>query len=1822
MDRLDIVSKREGDELTAPEWNKSVDKVNEIIDALNGSETVQRKLYVQNNLETKSLAAQSGQPCVLDFSFISQERYSYSDPYENTGEQGVCTLSVKNSEYTEFTDVQTFKLPSNTAHRLDVAEWLKAGVNQLKLSIRGEITEETTPAYVYNVQLTSLGITAGNFRWWQAYNSAIMLPLHITGNINKKLFVELSGVNNSYKEVYEVNLGAATYTETAYNFSVPHPDIEGVYTLRVWLTNADQSLQTHTISFEVMCAVQAGISKLLCVNNKALQAVNWTENVLFDFAITAGDAAYTGATFTIRKENEVVFRSVEDAIATGERHTFSFPMEIETDDDAPFDIEVSITDEESPLTPMLVFPVENSSGYSAVAGAALFINPKTRTNSQANRMNIINETNATLIDTVWNNMNWGNDGWQTDEGGIRVLRLLAGSTCSIDYKPFYNEAAGTGKTIEFDFKAFNVVDGSVPIINISAAHPTIAANYIGLRIAPSEMFMHSQNRVDDTTQNLPIDDEVRLRVALTIMPQAYGNADLNLCCLYINGIKNRVFNYDARDYFAHNGNIVIGSDYADIDIYGIRVYDSALTSEGIHKNYINQLATTTEKEAEAAANDVLDGAGQHIDFFNTVDQYDCFVFDTPFPSFVDTAARTGTLEVWKNGALAFTVTDVACDGQGTSSKKYWEWNVRFRIDKKPNSVTTYADGRTDNQQIDMYPGITPKMQRITAKKNWASSMQDHKNGSVNAYNDLSKALGLSNPAMENDPLVRTAVYQQPMMGFSKQINEDGETIYTCMGQFTIGPDKGDTATFGYNKKVYPNLLAIEGSDNAPLFTLFRIPWNEPYVIYDAENENFQYNNTKSWELSAGNDTSGALWRSAYNFVYTSGIRLKPFNGTLEELNTAGADFNERRSGGYEYWIAKTGDAKQYNLYYYEATVGQFIPSDIGSGGINLYTQLVDKGYGLTAADLAGKSIEEINMLFIQARIRRFKLEAGNYFDIDDAIFHANFIEFIAGTDNRAKNTYAYNFGTEGAKWKWRQDDLDTILPIDNQGQDKKGYWVEVHDLYDNGGNVWNGETSNFWNLIELAFPNETILGMRAMLSAMESLSGMSSGTPYERVYGFYKKYYLGVKSWFPATIFNADAKRYEDAKVAQQQGLYNPDVDPMTQSHGDFFSAETAWMKKRILYMMSKYNYGTFSANGTDIIVVRAAGDEIVYTLTPAIAMYPSIASGTSIIRGERTMPGESCQVVIDLGGSGDQQNAILGASWLKSIGQWHDKNVSGTMSVQGRRLQEITLGHPTEEITISITGLTIANCPSVRLIDLRRIATLTGTLNITSCIHLEELYLDGTCLTQVNLPQGGGLRKINYPATNAYLMLKNFPVLTSENVDISLCAGVITDFFVQDCARINPIDMLVAIMDAQDAQGSSHALKRVRAVGFDATYTDTGSYILDRLAQLAGGEYVGLNADGIAEQGILPVLDGKLTVNADVYEDSLNAIREAFPKLELVVNGEYYVRFKDSIIGAYYIANYGNGIGVMASQLATVKNIPSSLFKGQAITSFTEMKYMTACTSIHTQAFYGCSSLTEVVLPPNLKEIVYSAFEASGIENITIPASVIYIQQGAFEGCSSLKSVYFEESDIPLTLRWAIFSGCTSLTEIDLPDRIIAMVNYTFRGCTSLRRVHYPSSLHITSIPKYEFEGCLALECIPLTPYITSIGEAAFSKCTSLTDIDLTGVNELQKGCFSGCSSLVNVLIPHSIINIPIELFSNCSSLLTLELHEDVISIETYVAARCSSLRALISLATIPPSLGSNLLYNSNDAVIYVPDASVDLYKAATNWSAYASRILPLSQY
>ena len=126
-------------------------------------------VYVRNNLNSLGFAAQYGEECVLDFTFVSQYRDNINEPYKPTGELGLCTIMIKNSKFADFTTVKQMEVSSNVSIKQDITEWLTSGSNNIKISIKGENTDQTTAPITYVVQLTSLGISAPNFAWWTAF---------------------------------------------------------------------------------------------------------------------------------------------------------------------------------------------------------------------------------------------------------------------------------------------------------------------------------------------------------------------------------------------------------------------------------------------------------------------------------------------------------------------------------------------------------------------------------------------------------------------------------------------------------------------------------------------------------------------------------------------------------------------------------------------------------------------------------------------------------------------------------------------------------------------------------------------------------------------------------------------------------------------------------------------------------------------------------------------------------------------------------------------------------------------------------------------------------------------------------------------------------------------------------------------------------------------------------------------------------------------------------------------------------------------------------------------------------------------------------------------------------------------------------------------------------------------------------------------------------------------------------------------------------------------------------------------------------------------
>ena len=198
--------------------------------------------------------------------------------------------------------------------------------------------------------------------------------------------------------------------------------------------------------------------------------------------------------------------------------------------------------------------------------------------------------------------------------------------------------------------------------------------------------------------------------------------------------------------------------------------------------------------------------------------------------------------------------------------------------------------------------------------------------------------------------------------------------------------------------------------------------------------------------------------------------------------------------------------------------------------------------------------------------------------------------------------------------------------------------------------------------------------------------------------------------------------------------------------------------------------------------------------------------------------------------------------------------------------------------------------------------------------------------------------------------------------------------------------------------------------------------------------------------------------------------------------------------------------------------------------------------TSIGSDAFQGCTSLTSVTIPDSVTSIGGWAFYyCTSLTSVTIPDGVTSIGSYAFSYCTSLTSVTIPDS--VTLIDDGAFDHCTSLTSVTIPDSVTSIGEYAFAGCASLTSVTIPNS--VTSIGQHAFASCTHLTSVTIPDSVTSIGEYAFFYCESLTSVTIPdGVTSIGWSAFFNCKSLTSVTIPDSVTSIGWFAFEDCTSL------------------------------------------------------------------------------
>ena len=271
---------------------------------------------------------------------------------------------------------------------------------------------------------------------------------------------------------------------------------------------------------------------------------------------------------------------------------------------------------------------------------------------------------------------------------------------------------------------------------------------------------------------------------------------------------------------------------------------------------------------------------------------------------------------------------------------------------------------------------------------------------------------------------------------------------------------------------------------------------------------------------------------------------------------------------------------------------------------------------------------------------------------------------------------------------------------------------------------------------------------------------------------------------------------------------------------------------------------------------------------------------------------------------------------------------------------------------------------------------------------------------------------------------------------------------------------------------------------------------------------------------------------------------------------------------------------------------------------------------------YYGNGG--DIKIPNTVTVIAGEAFlNNDNVTSVTIPGSVQVIGYHAFDGCTELERVIFENptDGADMIIRLSAFANCPKLTECEIPAVATYVTANVFKGCTSMDKitVHPQNPYYVTDehgvmfgpwvdngTPQYDdpnltltaypsgreggytiprqvngrtvdriwasaFSCAERLTDIGIPETVKIIGGNAFEK-TGLTDVTIPDtVQKLDSGAFEDCTKLTHIKLPKGMTSISHSLFKGCTSLSSIDFPDSATNIEMYAFTDCKSLTNLV---------------------------------------------------
>jgi len=274
-------------------------------------------------------------------------------------------------------------------------------------------------------------------------------------------------------------------------------------------------------------------------------------------------------------------------------------------------------------------------------------------------------------------------------------------------------------------------------------------------------------------------------------------------------------------------------------------------------------------------------------------------------------------------------------------------------------------------------------------------------------------------------------------------------------------------------------------------------------------------------------------------------------------------------------------------------------------------------------------------------------------------------------------------------------------------------------------------------------------------------------------------------------------------------------------------------------------------------------------------------------------------------------------------------------------------------------------------------------------------------------------------------------------------------------------------------------------------------------------------------------------------------------------------------------------------------------------------------CTTLsNNPSFNGISTLVEIHFPENVKRI----------------------NDSSFINCTSLKKVEFGNKSQITNWGCRPFTGCTSLEEITLPISLNLNIcgdsGSSFKGCTSLKKITIPKNSKMTVMDKYLFSGVTSIEEINIQDGVSInlnncfndlsnlkkiyIGDSVKGGVESIYRRNLESVivnkNNTKYDSRNNCNAIIetannrlvlgskNAIIPNGVEIIASGAFSLINNLTYIEIPDSVKTIENYAFERGDYLTG-VTIGSGVTTIGDNAFYKQQKLSyikIYAPTAPI----------------------